>query len=82
MRFYLLSMTKITPDDTLESLYKLRIGESDQLTSRFSSNNFHLKKCTEIEKQALKLEGRGSPRFSDPKYARDGRSEKSSRITS
>ena len=27
----LLSMTKITPDDVLESLYKLRIRESDQL---------------------------------------------------
>ena len=27
----LLSMTKITPDDVLESLYKLRIPESDQL---------------------------------------------------
>ena len=28
----LLSMTKIPPDDVLESLYKLRIPESDQLT--------------------------------------------------
>ena len=27
----LLSMTKISPDDVLESLYKLRILESDQL---------------------------------------------------
>ena len=27
----LLSMTKIPPDDVLESLYKLRIRESDQL---------------------------------------------------
>ena len=33
MRWYevLLSMTKIPPDDVLESLYKLRIRESDQL---------------------------------------------------
>ena len=29
----LLSMTKIPPDDILESLYKLRIRESDQLTT-------------------------------------------------
>ena len=28
---FLLSMTKISPDDVLESLYKLRIRESDQL---------------------------------------------------
>ena len=28
---FLLSMTKIQPDDVLESLYKLRIHEADQL---------------------------------------------------
>ena len=31
IKFFLLSMTKIPPDDVLESLYKLRIRESDQL---------------------------------------------------
>ena len=35
MKFFLLSMTKIPPDDVLESLYKLRIRESDQLKTVF-----------------------------------------------
>ena len=44
---FLLSMTKIPSDDILESLYKLRIRESEKLKTVLELNNMeiHLKKA-------------------------------------
>ena len=42
MKFFLISMTKIPPDDVLESLYKLRIRESDQLKTVFELHDMEI----------------------------------------
>ena len=54
----LLSMTKIPPDDVVESLYKLRIRESDQLKTVLELNDMKIF-SKDIDAQLLEFEDDG-----------------------
>ena len=50
----LLSVTRIPPDDVLESLYKLRIRESDQLKTVLELYDVENQKISRLDYQKLK----------------------------